>query len=281
MSRSTIGRWLRGQQPLRSSAFIAICLLALPLAACGANSPGGTGVVVPTQTSNNAAFEVSSVDLAVNPAAMSGMTCGSAANFTYSATFHIPAGAPGGTILFTYTLNNGRSEIPSAVTVAPGETQKTFTFITSGALPSDHTYPGVAIVRVTSPNSISSPAATPNGVCSAPGNFEVREVTMTVDPASISGMQCYTSLTVTYTATFLLPPDSPGGTIQFEYTVNNGRGSRNATIDVSAGQTSASYVFQWKGALPADHTYPAPGGVIVNSPNVITSPRLGPGGACS
>lgn len=281
MSPSTIGRWLHGQHSLWSSALIAVCLLALPLAACGAHSTGGPGAAAATRTATGATFEVSSVDLTVNPTDMAGMICGSAANFTYSATFHVPADSPGGTILFTYTLNNGRSEIPSAVSVAPGETQKTFTFITTGVLPSDHTYPGVAIVNVTSPNAMTSAAATPNGTCSAPGAFQIREVTMTVDPASIAGLECYTSLTVTYVATFLLPPDSPGGTIQFAYTVNNGRGSRDATLDVSAGQTSASYVFQWKGALTADHTYPAPGGVIVNSPNVIASPRLGPSGACS
>lgn len=277
---SPLSRWLRVRRTSWSSAFIGVCLLALPLAACGANPSGGTGAAAATQTPYKAAFEVSSIDLSVDPASLTGKTCGSAANFTYTATFHVPANTPGGVILFRYTLNNGRSDIPSAVTVASGETQKSFTFITSGDLPSDHTYPGVAIVSVTSPNTITSPSATPSGACATPGAFQVTEVTMTVDPASIAGMQCYTTLTVTYTATFFLPANSPGGTIQFQYTVNNGRGSRDATVDVAAGQTTASYSFQWKGALPADHTYPAPGGVIVNSPNVIASPRLGPSGVC-
>jgi len=36
-----------------------------------------------------------------------------------------------------------------------------------------------------------------------------------------------------------------------------------------------------RNALPIDHTYPEPGGVIVSSPNAINSPLLGPSGSCS
>ncbi|MGZ3715513.1 MAG: hypothetical protein ACXVA4_08840, partial [Ktedonobacterales bacterium] len=73
----------------------------------------------------------------------------------------------------------------------------------------------------------------------------------------------------------------PGGTIQFEYTINNGRGSNPASVAVAPGQTTASYAFQWSGNLPADHTYPGPGGVLVTSPNALTSARVAPSGACS
>ena len=72
-----------------------------------------------------------------------------------------------------------------------------------------------------------------------------------------------------------------GGTIQFEYTVNNGRGTNIASITVAPGQTTASYSFLWSGNLPTDHTYPEAGGVIVHSPNEISSSLLGPSGRCS
>ena len=42
---------------------------------------------------------------------------------------------------------------------------KTYTFTTSGVLYPDHTFPGVAIVMVTSPNAIQSPGVHPNGAC--------------------------------------------------------------------------------------------------------------------
>ncbi len=98
---------------------------------------------------------------------------------------------------------------------------------------------------------------------------------------SIAGLKCGTYLTVTYTATFHVAPDSNGGTIQFQYTVNNGRGSTPASLTVAPGNTVATYSFTWSGALPADHTYPEQGGVQVSSPNALTSALVGPTGQCS
>jgi len=226
-------------------------------------------------------FTVTSVDLSVNPTSIAGKTCGSLASFTYTAIFHIPAHTAGGTIQFAYTLNNGRSQTTGTVTAGADETSKTFTFVSSGTLYPDHTYPGTAIVMVTSPNNVISPSVKPSGACVEPGTFQVTTVSMTVNPTSIAGKSCGAFLTVTYTAMFHLAPNGPGGTIQFEYTVNNGRSSNMASITVAPGQTTASSSFLWSGNLPADHTYPEPGGVIVHSPNEISSSLLGPSGTCS
>ncbi len=134
---------------------------------------------------------------------------------------------------------------------------------------------------VRSPNggSISPPpTSTP---ASAPVALQVTSVTMAVTPASIAGIACGTTMTVTYTATFQVPPNSSGGTVQFSYTVNNGRGQSPASLPFSPGETTKTYSFTWSGALPADHTYPAPGGVQVTSPNQLTSPLVGPTGQCT
>src|SRR5260370_203584 len=53
--------------------------------------------------------------------------------------------------------------------------------------------------------------------------LKVTSVTMSVTPGSIAGVSCGTNLTVTYTALFHVRPNSVGGTVQFAYTVNNGR----------------------------------------------------------
>jgi hypothetical protein len=166
------------------SAMLAICLLLCALAACGVTTTGSDGTLgggatntatptpAPTQTpaplptATDAPFSVTSVDLSVTPTSIAGASCGSSATFTYTATFHIPAHTAGGAIQFAYTLNNGRSQTPSTVTVAADETSKTFTFTSTGALPADHTYPGPAIVMVTSPNTLISPSAQPSGTCS-------------------------------------------------------------------------------------------------------------------
>ncbi len=268
------------------SALLSLCLVVLSLSACGANSganaPTGSPTSAPARSPTPAPtpFTVTGVDLSVSPASVAGMTCGSSASFTYTAVFHIPAHTAGGVIQFSYTLNNGRSQTDSSMTVGPGETSKTFTFASSGVVSPEHAYPGVAAVMVTSPNEVRSPSAYPSGSCVPPGPFKVTSVTMAVNPTSIAGLSCGTHLTVTYTATFHLAPNGPGGTIKFYYTINNGRGDNPASLTVAPGQTTATYQFTWSGDLPADHTFPEGGGVWVESPNSVLSPLLAPSGQC-
>jgi hypothetical protein len=111
--------------------------------------------------------------------------------------------------------------------------------------------------------------------------FTVTSVDMAVSPTSLNGDACGTTLTVTYTATFHFPAGNAGGTVAFDYTMNNGRSQTAAQLSVQPGQTSAAYKFTWSGTLPADHTMPEAGGVMVVSPNTLTSSLLGPSGACS
>ena len=208
------------------------------------------------------------------------MTCGTNVTVTYTATFHVAPGSAGGVVQFMYTVNNGRGSTPASITFDKGETSKTYSFKWSGALPIDHSYPEPGGVMVTSPNSISSSLLGPTGACS-PAAFNVTSVTMSVSPSSLAGLTCGTTVTVTYTATFHIAPDSNGGTIQFMYTINNGRGSTPASLRVAPGNTTATYSFIWSGALPADHTMPEPGGVIVTGPNALNPVLIAPAGRCS
>ena len=106
----------------------------------------------------------------------------------------------------------------------PGETTKSYTFTWRGALPVDHTYPEPGGVQVTSPNQLTSPLVAPTGQCTSLAAFQVTKFDMAVSPTSIQGLSCGTSIVVTYTATIYVAANSPGGTVQFSYTVNNGRG---------------------------------------------------------
>jgi len=193
----------------------------------------------------------------------------------------MPAGTAGGTVQFLYTVNNGRSSSSASVPVSPGEMTKTFPFTSSGTLSPDHTYPGIAQVLVSSPNAVSSPRVKPAGVCTEASAFKVTSIDMTVSPKSLTGLSCGTTLTVTYTATFHLAPNSPGGTIDFLYTWNNGRASPSASTSVGPGQTTATYSFTWSGQLLADHVLPGYGGVTTTSPNAISSPLVKPEGLCA
>ena len=131
---------------------------------------------------------------------------------------------------------------------------------------------------------------TPEGTASPPPTsthstarvpLKVTSVSISVTPGSIANISCGTNLTVTYTALFHVGPNSAGGTVHFNYTVNNGGGQTPASITFSPGQTMRTYSFTWRGALPADHTYPGPGGIQVTSPNQLTSLLVAPTGMCS
>ena len=124
----------------------------------------------------------------------------------------------------------------------------------------------------------STPSPTPS-LTSMP--FKVTSIDMAVSPTTIAGIACGTAITVTYTATFHIAPNSPGSKIQFLYTVNNGRSSPSASVTVGPGETTTTYSFTWSGNLPADHTYPGYGGVITTSPNAVNSPLVKPDGMCS
>jgi hypothetical protein len=111
------------------------------------------------------AFKVSSIELAASPE-VTGHRCGSSFTENYTATFHIVPGSAGGTIVFQYTTNNGRSSSANvSLHVAAGQTTATYVFKWSGPLPQDHTAPGTGIVMMSAPNQITSPSAIPDGGC--------------------------------------------------------------------------------------------------------------------
>jgi hypothetical protein len=253
--------------------------------------PGGVQVTNPNQLTSPlvgpagqctpAKFQVTKIDMTVSPTSIQGMSCGTSIVVTYTATIHVAPNSSGGTVQFNDTVNNGRGQNPASITFGQGETTQAYTFTWSGALPADHTYPEPGGIEVTSPNQLTSSLVGPTGQCTSLATFQVTKVDMTVSPPSIQGLPCGTSVVVTYTATIHVAANSPGGTVQFSYTVNNGRGQTPTSITFSPGQTIRTYTFTWSGTLPADHTYPGPGGIQVTSPNQLTSPLIAPTGMCS
>jgi hypothetical protein len=116
-------------------------------------------------TTNAAPFRVTSITVSVTPSTTSLWKCGSYIQVAYNAVFHVVPGANGGTIVFSYTINNGRSQMPEKLTILPGQHQSNFIFTWQGSLPSDHFYPEPGGVLVTSPNWIVSPLVAPAGRC--------------------------------------------------------------------------------------------------------------------
>jgi len=246
----------------------------------GTASPQPTPTLTSTPKTAPAPLKVTSVGMSVTPRSIAGITCGTNLTVTYTALFQVRPNSVGGTVQFEYTVNNGRGQTPASISFNPGETTKSYTFKWSGVLPIDHTYPEPGAVQVTSPNQLTSPLVGPVGQCTI-AKLRVTKIDMAVSPTSIQGVSCGTSIVVNYTATIHVAANSPGGTVQFIYTVNNGRGQTPASISFSPGQTIRTYTFTWSGALPADHTYPGPGGIQVTNPNQLTSPLVAPTGMCS
>lgn len=152
------------------------------------------------------------------------------------------------------------------------------------SVPGSSSNPGAAPTTAPAPSPTTAPTLAPTTVPTPSPTltpFKVIGVDMAVNPKSLAGWSCGTATTVTYTATFHIAANSPGGTIHFLYTWNNGRGSPSASVTVGPGQTTATYSYTWSGNLPADHTVPGNGGVMVTSPNALTSSLVKPDGMCS
>jgi len=126
------------------------------------------------------------------------------------------------------------------------------------------------------------PTATPISTPTSPSlvTFAVTSVDLVVNPYDITGKACGSSVSFTYTTTFHIPADTAGGTIQFMYTTDNGRGSTNASVNVSAGAITATYIFTKSGSLSADHTFPGVAEVMVTSPGNAQSPPTIVSGTC-
>ena len=163
----------------RKTFVIVVCSLVVGIVICGSiiSSHVANAASVATShshlasstsfaTTNAATFSVTSIDMSVSPTNVSLWKCGSYIQVVYNAVFHVISGSNGGTIVFSYTLNNGRSRTPEKLTIIPGQHLSNFVFTWQGSLPIDHTYPGLGGVLVTSPNAIRSQTVAPAGKCS-------------------------------------------------------------------------------------------------------------------
>lgn len=166
-------------------AFIIIgCFLIIWVAGCGSglSSQGSKTILSHASTTSLASiekthalnrvatdaattFRVTGIDMSVTPTTTSTWKCGSYIQVVYNAVFHVVSGPRGGTIVFSYTLNNGRSQTAEKLTILPGQRLSNFMFTWQGSLPADHTYPGPGGVLVTSPNYMLSPMVYPTGRC--------------------------------------------------------------------------------------------------------------------
>ena len=115
----------------------------------------------------NLLFKVTSVDMAVSPASIAGMSCGTQSRSPAHRNVPYRVGQHGWRRKFGSTVNNGRGggNNTNSLTFGPGVTTMTFSFTWSGALPLDHTSPEPGGIQVTSPNQLTSSLVGPTGQC--------------------------------------------------------------------------------------------------------------------
>ena len=97
-------------------ALLNMFITVLLLAACevtGTTTSGGPAASS-TSTGTVGSFRVTSVTMAVTPASLAGLACGTNVTVTYTATIHVASGGSGGTVQCSYTVDNGRGETYSS-----------------------------------------------------------------------------------------------------------------------------------------------------------------------
>jgi hypothetical protein len=119
-----------------------------------------------------------------------------------------------------------------------------------------------------------------NGALESP--FAVLSVDLTVNPSSITGTTCGSTMTFTYTATFHVQAGTAGGTIQFLYTWNNGHASPSGSVTVPPnGPSTVTFTYTATGRIGPAYAFPSVAQVNVNSPDVVQSKQVIVTGACT
>lgn len=223
-------------------------------------------------------LHIAKVNTEVNLDSFSGMACGTVTDLVYTATITADAGSGGGTV--TYTWNVGRSNQSGRVTFAPGETSKVVSYTLSGFVVEPGTVTaGFLSVRGSDGMVATSIPVQPTGVCSYEAPFTVQSVALSVNPASVAGLRCNSTIQEVFTAVITVAPNSPGGTVQFTWTV----GSYNRALSVAfgPGETVRTLNHAKSDVLtPGSTIFPAAGTVATTSPNVVSSTTVKPTGTC-
>src|SRR5574337_157317 len=98
----------------KQALIIVVCFLVVAIAVCGNIIGSHVADARPVTASHahtaSSTFAVTSISMTVTPSTTSLWKCGSYIQVTYNAVFHVTSGPNGGTIVFSYTINNGRGQ---------------------------------------------------------------------------------------------------------------------------------------------------------------------------
>ena len=270
---------------------IFCCLALFGMIACGSADTGSSATtdvssitpttspsLSPTPSVTLTPLQVIGVSMAVNPGGISNIACGSATNFVFTATITSGTGNAGGQIPYSWDINH--STIPGSVTFAPGETSKTVTYALNNVVVQLSSASSIGgSITVGNPGKSITSSIGITGICRLPGPFKVVGLSISTNPASIAGITCGTTITVTYIATITIAPDSNAGAVQLVWNVGNSHPSTSVTF--AAAQTVQTTSTAQTGKLGRFIKFPHPATIASTSPNALISASVQPIGVCS
>ena len=275
---------------------LCICLFALSASACGGPS-GGTGnspsTPATTSPSANASaspalspmptftapLQVTGVTISINPLSLTTIPCGTAMNIVFSAQINVAPESVGGQVPYSWNINH--APITGNATFTPGQRSQAVQYTLNNfviQINSASTVSGSISVGV-SGQTLDSTTVAPTGVCKLPGPFQVVNITISTNPASVTGVICGTTINVTYIATVTIAANSNAGTVSLVW--NEGFSTPGASINFAPAQTvgTATLVISERAAHRTD--FPRPVSIASTSPNAIYAGPVAPSGRCS
>jgi hypothetical protein len=256
-----------------------LLLLLLGVIGCSSSPTHGKAQNNPSPTAPPKPLKVISLVTSVNPSSLSSIGCGSSTTITFSTLISIARGSAGGTV--NYTWNIGSSHIPGNATFGANDLTKTVTY----TLKESNIQPGTAgsIIGSLSTNvngtTLSSSQASVSGICTFSGSFKVTSIAISVSPSSLSSLLCGSDITLTYTATVTITPNTNGGAVFLKWSFA-GPTSTLTFGPYAPGQTTKSVTTTFTGKINRFGSFPPYVSVSSTSPNVVTSGSVKPYGTC-
>jgi hypothetical protein len=281
----------------RSTMFIlSICLFTLSASTCGGPTGGtdnSSSTPAATSPSTNASIspalspmptftaplQVTGVSISINPLSFTTIPCGMTLNIVFNAQLTVAPGSVGGQVPYSWTINH--APITGHATFSPGQTIQTMQYSLNNFVVQLNSASAIsgAISAGTPGNTVTSTTVAPTGVCHLPGPFQVVSITMSVNPSSVSGVACGTTINITYTATVNIAADSNAGTVSlvwnavFEHpgaSITFAPMQTVGTVSLTLSEKAARYI-----------NFPRPVSIASTSPNAVSSAPIVPSGQCA